>query len=112
MAVLDPVRWHRLFHAYSASTDDPIFLDALARDEIIDVDRNPGWQFGGVPHSFVWSGLYVNTAQSVTVRLLGDCSGEGDYTGNYKTIGKGSTVSPYDNSACTFSVHAASQQFK
>jgi hypothetical protein len=37
----DQIPWHRLFHAYGAATDAPVFLDALAQDEIVEVDREP-----------------------------------------------------------------------
>jgi len=55
------IAWHRLFHAYGPATEAPRFLDALARDEILEVDHDSGlgWRFGGIPYSFVWSGLYA-----------------------------------------------------
>jgi hypothetical protein len=59
-----------------------------------------------------FAGYCVNTTQTVTVRLQADCNNEGDYVGGYHTIGKGSTVSPFDSSECSFSVNSAFLAFK
>ena len=50
--------WHRLFHAYGQATDAPKFLEALPRNDIIEIDDDRGWQFDGIPYVFIWSGLY------------------------------------------------------
>jgi hypothetical protein len=89
----DPIPWHRLFHAYGAATDAPVFLDALAQDEIVEVDRELGWQFGGVPYSFVWSGLYcggrLTPATAPAARMIACRIGEPGFGAGDDTLAAG-----------------------
>lgn len=90
MGVRDQIPWHRLFHAYGAAGDAPVFLDALASDEIVEVDREFGWQFDGLPASFVWSGLYcggrLTPATAPAARIIAARIGEPDFGAGDNTL--------------------------